>query len=269
LVSDYWAGTGVLGLGLLGGLAAIPLYLSSLLKRLTSATAEAHRASEAKSRFLANMSHEFRTPLNGLARMTELLATTSLDDEQRECVRTIQASTRSLLALVEDVLDISAIEAGKLKLYPEDFSPRELVAGIGLVLQPQARAKNLDYLVVIDERVPELLRGDAGHLRQVLLNLVGNAVKFTERGRIRVDVGLVPGAEADARLRLRFAVSDIGVGVPVGRLGLLLVAFAQAVVGLARRYGGTGLGTIIAGGLTEAMGGRSGVESRDQQGSCF
>ncbi|WP_374013699.1 response regulator [Pseudoxanthomonas koreensis] len=269
LVSDYWAGTGVLGLGLLGGLAAIPLYLSSLLKRLTSATAEAHRASEAKSRFLANMSHEFRTPLNGLAGMTELLATTSLDDEQRECVRTIQASTRSLLALVEDVLDISAIEAGKLKLYPEDFSPRELVAGIGLVLQPQARAKNLDYLVVIDERVPELLRGDAGHLRQVLLNLVGNAVKFTERGRIRVDVGLVPGAEADARLRLRFAVTDTGVGVPDGMRERLFDAFEQADAGLARRYGGTGLGTTIARGLTEAMGGRIGVESRDQQGSCF
>src|SRR5690606_40236028 len=167
---------------------AIPLYLSSLLKRLTSATAEAHRASEAKSRFLANMSHEFRTPLNGLAGMTELLATTSLDEEQRECVRTIQASTRSLLALVEDVLDISAIEAGKVRVREEDFSPRELLASVGLILQPQARAKNLDYLVVVDDRVPELVRGDAGHLRQILLNLIGNAVKFTDQGRVRVDV---------------------------------------------------------------------------------
>lgn len=267
--SSYWAGTGVLGIGLLGGLAAVPLYLSSLLRRLTRATAEARRASEAKSRFLANMSHEFRTPLNGLAGMTELLATTQLDEEQRECLRTIQASTRSLLALVEDVLDISAIEAGKIKLYPEDFSPRELVAGIGLVLQPQARAKNLDYLVVIDARVPELVRGDAGHLRQVLLNLVGNAVKFTERGRVRVDVVPVQGPEGDPRTRLRFAVTDTGMGVPAGLRERLFDAFEQADAGLARRHGGTGLGTTIARGLTEAMGGRIGVESREAQGSCF
>ncbi|AKC87863.1 ATP-binding protein [Pseudoxanthomonas suwonensis] len=271
LFNDYWRQPQVqgLGIGLLVGLAAVPLYLSSLLRQLTRATEEARRASEAKSRFLANMSHEFRTPLNGLAGMSELLATTRLDDEQRECVRTIQASTRSLMALVEDVLDISAIEAGKLKLNLEDFSPRELVSSIGLILQPQARAKNLDYLVVIGEDVPETLNGDAGHVRQVLLNLVGNAVKFTDQGRVRVDVEVAAATADDTRARLRFTVTDTGIGIPAKMRGRLFEAFEQADAGLARRYGGTGLGTTIAKGLAEAMGGRIGFESMEGRGSRF
>ncbi|GAB3505778.1 ATP-binding protein [Pseudoxanthomonas daejeonensis] len=269
LTNDFWAQVRGLGIGLLVGLAAVPLYLSSLLKQLTRATEEARRASEAKSRFLANMSHEFRTPLNGLGGMSELLGTTRLDDEQRECVRTIQASTRTLMALVEDVLDISAIEAGKLKLNLQDFSPRELVGSIGLILHPQARVKNLDYLVVIGDDVPEQVNGDAGHVRQVLLNLVGNAVKFTDQGRVRVDVEAVPGAADDTRTRLRFSVTDTGIGIPAAMRGRLFEAFEQADAGLARRYGGTGLGTTIAKGLAEAMGGRIGFESIEGRGSRF
>lgn len=269
LFNDYWAQVRGLGIGLLVGLAAVPLYLSSLLKQLTRATEEARRASEAKSRFLANMSHEFRTPLNGLAGMSELLATTRLDDEQRECVRTIQVSTRTLMALVEDVLDISAIEAGKLKLHLEDFSPRELVASIGLILHPQARAKNLDYLVVIGEDVPETVNGDPGHMRQVLLNLMGNAVKFTDRGRVRLDVETMPALGEEARTRLRFSVTDTGIGIPAGMRNRLFEAFEQADGGLGRRHGGTGLGTTIAKGLAEAMGGRIGFESIEGRGSRF
>ena len=267
--NEFWHRILGLGIGLLCGLAAVPLYLSSLLRQLTRATEEARRASEAKSRFLANMSHEFRTPLNGLAGMSEVLATTRLDDEQRECVRTIQASTRTLMALVEDVLDISAIEAGKLKLNPEDFSPRELLASIGLILHPQARAKKLDYLVVIADAVPQRVRGDAGHLRQVLLNLVGNAVKFTVQGRVRVDVTVVPSPPGDGRTRLRFSVTDTGIGVPAAMRNRLFKAFEQADASLARRYGGTGLGTTIAKGLAEAMGGRIGFESLEERGSLF
>lgn len=265
--TPYWLENLYLSWGLLGGLIAVPLYFNSLLKALTRAIEDARRANEAKSRFLANMSHEFRTPLNGLAGTCDLMATTRLDTEQRQYVSAIQASSRSLLALVEDVLDISAIEAGKVRLHQEPFSVAELVEGVGLILQPLARAKSLAYEVTLPPALPPRVTGDASHLRQVLLNLLGNAIKFTDDGFVRLVVET--RSESRAVMRLRFRIIDSGIGIAESARERLFQAFEQADATLSRRHGGTGLGTTIAKGLVEAMGGIIGFQSTEHRGSEF
>lgn len=263
--TDYWLANQSLAWSLLLALVAIPFYLMSLLKALTRATEEAKRANAAKSRFLASMSHEFRTPLNGIVGMSELLSTTRLSGEQRECAEVIQTSARTLLTLVEDVLDISAIEAGKVRIRTHEFSLRRLVENVQLMLQANAGAKGLRFEVHIAPDLPDQVRGDSDHLRQVLVNLIHNAIKFTDRGEVTVNVLRVP---ADS-LTVRFSVRDTGIGIPPDALERIFQPFEQVDSGPTRRHGGTGLGTTIARNLTELMGGRIGCESREGQGSLF
>jgi len=235
---------------------------------LTRATEEARRANEAKSSFLANMSHEFRTPLNGIVGMSELLSTTRLSGEQRECSDVIQASAKTLLTLVEDVLDISAIEVGKLKISEADFDLGELLSGVQVMLQPVAARKNVAFELKIAPSVPTQLHGDIDHLRQIIVNLVSNAIKFTEVGSVQVHVERKNAADEDKAL-LHFSVRDTGIGIPLDAQARIFGAFEQADTGHGRRFGGTGLGTTIAKSLTEALGGKIGFESRPGEGSTF
>jgi two-component system sensor histidine kinase RpfC len=234
----------------------------------------------AKSRFLANMSHEFRTPLNGIVGMSQLLTTTRLSKEQRECTEVIQTSARALRALVEDVLDISAIEAGKLRLNVEDFQLRELTRSVQVMLQPSALEKGLRFSVEVSDRLPDDLHGDVDHLRQILVNLLNNAIKFTDIGRVALEVDMAaprprdasdlrPADAADDQIMLRFSVRDTGIGIPLESQQRLFEAFEQVDTAKTRRHGGTGLGTTIAKGLAESMGGSLGFESEEGRGSHF
>ncbi len=268
LVTPYWQQNGALAWGLLGGLVAIPAYLNSLLRQLTRATGEARRANEAKSLFVANMSHEFRTPLNGIVGMSELLSTTPLSEEQRECAEVLQASARSLLTLVEDVRDISAIEAGKLHSHEVDFRLSDLLRGIQVMLQPTATDKGLAFHIGVGDGVEDELHGDVDHLRQILINLLSNAVKFTEQGRVGLHVTRI-GTRGDGRMHLRFSVQDTGIGIPTEAQARIFHAFEQADRGHARRFGGTGLGTAIAKSLTELLGGTIAFISKEGEGSHF
>jgi two-component system sensor histidine kinase RpfC len=265
--SDYWAVHRAIGIGLLIGLIMLPLYVSALVRRLNDALKRAEEASRAKSQFLANMSHEIRTPLNGVIGMSHLLMETPLNAEQKDSAQTIQASARTLLSLIENILDISKIEAGKLVLETTNLDLHALINSTAAMLAPQAHAKGLEFMVHIAPETPFLLRGDPLHLRQVLINLIGNAIKFTEKGGIEVRVRLLE--EEPARARLHFEVVDTGIGITPQAQTRIFESFTQADESTTRRFGGTGLGTTIARQLIELMRGEIGVRSTPGSGTTF
>ncbi|MBL6456596.1 response regulator [Belnapia sp. T6] len=267
LTTPFWRGNLHLSVGLLVAPGVLALYAMVLIRKLSQARRLAEQANEAKSQFLTSVSHELRTPLNAIIGMGGLLRDTRLDHEQQEMARTIDTAAKSLLSLINGILDFSRIEAGRATTRPESFALPALLQEVRALLLAQARQKGLRLALHVTARTPVRITSDRSHLRDILLNLAGNAVKFTERGAvtIAVDAEVVrPGC-----LRLRCEVSDTGIGISAEARARIFQRFTQADETIVNRFGGTGLGLAICKGLVELLDGEIGVESSPGEGSLF
>lgn len=274
LTNEYWQTHPALGIGLLISLLALPGYVSTLIRKLTetmsrlaAAQKAAEEANRAKSDFLARMSHEIRTPLNGIIGSSELLQSCSLGREQKEYADTIYASGHNLLHLIEDILDISKIEAGKLTIEQTNFDLHNLLRSTVKMFSSRAEVKGLNLSCQIGLDTPYKLIGDPFHFRQILNNLIGNAIKFTEKGSVELRCHVKRNDEE--KVLIRFEVVDTGIGIPEEVQDRIFEKFSQADESTTRRFGGTGLGTAITKQLVELMGGRIGIQSTPNIGSTF
>jgi PAS domain S-box-containing protein len=251
----------------IGGIATDITERVHYQQQLISATREAQKAKEMQELFLANMSHEIRTPMNGIQGMTDLLLDTSLSDQQKEFARIIKRSVNNLLVIINDILDFSKIKAGKLAIEKIDFRLKDVLDNVKAIFDHRVKKKGLILQVTTDPAIPDSLRGDPYRLNQVLINLIGNAVKFTEKGTIKVHVGL---DERDAgAVNLQFTVADTGIGIPESSLPYIFDHFSQGGLDISRRYGGTGLGLAISHRLVQLQGGSITVKSAEGVGSVF
>ncbi len=268
-ISKYWQSHFSLGIGLLVSLLVLPAYAAALAQRLRNAQLAAENANQAKSQFLANMSHEIRTPLNGIIGAAELLQERKLPDDDRHFVEIINHSSSTLMRLVNKILDLSKIEANKLTCETVSFDLHEFISSLTHTMDIQAQKKGVRLIRTIDPRIPYRLRGDEHHMKQVLINLLGNAIKFTDEGEVELRCEMLSSDTTSDSIALQFSVRDTGIGIPLDQQEKILEPFVQAESSTSRRFGGTGLGITIARDLIELMGGELSLESVPGEGTTF